>query len=291
MESQDDSQSHDFFCFQVATSAEGYNSGRTYTLRTRSKELYDEILPLLTKLSKKARRRAEAHTLFQKCQWTVRKIYTHSASQTFIALVIMGVSNDSCFPSNSSLHPNRVVLARPPFVDHARARAELRVHHRRGAVQPDPLHRRAPRRPPRQVQPPLHRLLHPRAPRLRLLLLAPALPPRPLVLARRLCGAPRTARSRPSAPGPRGTSVPIHDPDPIGIASKVRPTYPAVAPARLVLVVAAVNIHGPEPIWNTIMVRPTHSAQSPQRHAREAARACIEGIRGSGARRRETGPP
>ena len=98
MESQDDSQSQDFFCFQVATRAEGYNSGRTYTLRTRSKELYDEILPLLIKMSKKARRRAEARTFFRKCQWKVRKIYTHYGAQSFIALIIMGVSIEYNFP-------------------------------------------------------------------------------------------------------------------------------------------------------------------------------------------------
>ena len=92
--SHDDSggQSQDFFCFQVATNAEGYNSGRTYTFRTRSKELYEETLPLLTSLAKKAKRRAQAHTLFRICQWRVRKVYSHSICQSIIALVIMGVS-------------------------------------------------------------------------------------------------------------------------------------------------------------------------------------------------------
>ena len=90
-----DSQSQDFFCFQVATNAEGYNSGRTYTLRTRDKQLYDEILPLLIKLSKKARSRARAHSLFQKCQWKVSKFYSHNICQSIIATVIMGVRSPS----------------------------------------------------------------------------------------------------------------------------------------------------------------------------------------------------
>ena len=86
------SQPQDFFCLQVATNAEGYNSGRTYTFRTRSKELYDEILPLLNKLAKNARRRARAQTFFRKCQWKVRKVYSHSICQSIIALIILGVS-------------------------------------------------------------------------------------------------------------------------------------------------------------------------------------------------------
>ena len=133
-----DRQSQDFFCFQVGTSAEGYNSGRTYTLRTDSKRLYDEILPLLTKLSKKARRRAEAHTLFQKCQRKVRKIYSHNFCQSFIALIIMGVSIQF-FVS--------LRIAFPPMCESYRA--ELRVHHRRGAVQPVPVQQREPLPAPR----------------------------------------------------------------------------------------------------------------------------------------------
>ena len=90
-----DGQSQDFLCFQVGTNPEGYNSGRTYTLRTHSKKLYDETLPLLIKFAKKARKRAQARSLFQKCQLVVRRIYSHHICQSSLALIIMGVSNSS----------------------------------------------------------------------------------------------------------------------------------------------------------------------------------------------------
>ena len=88
-----DSQSQEYFCFQVGTNAEGYNSGRTYTVRTHSKRLYEETLPLLIKFSKNARRRAQARSFFRKCQLEVRRIYSHRICQSTIALIIIGVSN------------------------------------------------------------------------------------------------------------------------------------------------------------------------------------------------------
>ena len=87
--------SQDHFCFQIATNPEGYNSGRTYTLRTSSKGLYHEILPLMDKLLKNARRRARATTLFRKFQWKVRKVYSNNLCQSIIAVIIMGVSRPS----------------------------------------------------------------------------------------------------------------------------------------------------------------------------------------------------
>ena len=93
----DNGQSQDFFCLQVATNAEGYNSGRTYTFRTRSKDLYEDILPLLSKLAKNARRRAQARTWFRKLQWQVRRVYSLKICQSTIALIIMGVSPPCCF--------------------------------------------------------------------------------------------------------------------------------------------------------------------------------------------------
>ena len=82
----------DYFCWQIATNSEGYNSGRTYTLRTNSKSQYDDILPLMKRLVKVSKRRAQATTFFRKCQWRVRKIYAHNMCQAIVAVIIMGVS-------------------------------------------------------------------------------------------------------------------------------------------------------------------------------------------------------
>ena len=179
-----ESQSPEYFCLQIATNSEGYNSGRTYTLRTRSKELHDEVLSLLKKLAEKSKKRAEANTWFRKCQWQVRAVYDHNISQSIIALIIMGVSSP---PSSTTFTFRSALLSL-----HRRSRpvpAELRLHPRRGAVQPVPAHQPGPRPAALPVQRPLHHALHPRAPRLRLRPLAQALPPRPLLLARHLCGA------------------------------------------------------------------------------------------------------
>ena len=92
------SKSQDYFCLQIATNPEGYNSGRTYTFRTYSKELYDEVLPFLTKLFKKAKRRARANTVFRKCQWQVKKVYSNNICQSIMAVVIMGVSRLGTIP-------------------------------------------------------------------------------------------------------------------------------------------------------------------------------------------------
>ena len=77
---------------QVATNPSGYNSGRNYNMRTKSKETYDEVLHLLSKLSKAARRRAEGSTLFRKTQMKVRKICEQHIFQSVIAAIIVGVS-------------------------------------------------------------------------------------------------------------------------------------------------------------------------------------------------------
>ena len=61
-----DGQPEGHFCIRVGTSAEGYNSGRTYTLRIQSQELYDDTLPLLMKLTANAKAHAEADTLYRK---------------------------------------------------------------------------------------------------------------------------------------------------------------------------------------------------------------------------------
>ena len=85
-------QSQNHFCLQVATNSLGYNSGRSYMLRSVSSSSRDEVLVLLSKLSKDARKRAKAKTGFQKLQLKIKKYYEKDFVQGFIAMIIMTVS-------------------------------------------------------------------------------------------------------------------------------------------------------------------------------------------------------
>ena len=85
-------QPHDYYYLQIATNPEGYNSGRTYHLRTQSKSMHEQVVPLLSKFSKDARRRAESSTVFRKSQIQVKKIYERTVCQAAIAIIILGVS-------------------------------------------------------------------------------------------------------------------------------------------------------------------------------------------------------
>ena len=173
-------QSQNHFCLQVATNPLGYNSGRSYMLRSVSSSSRDEVLVLLSKLSKDAKKRAKAKTGFQKLQLKTKKYYEKDFVQGFIALIIMTVSVTR--PASPRLH-----FVSSSFLI-AVSESELLLHHHGGAVP-------QPRRQPRRVQncprpaPPapqhlLHRFLHNRARRHRLLKLAAAPPLRRLVPAR-----------------------------------------------------------------------------------------------------------
>ena len=82
------------YVLQIATNPESYNSGRTYYLRTTSKETYDEIVPLLSNYAQAARERAIASTVFQRAQLRVRNVYQHVVCQSIFAMIIIGVSAD-----------------------------------------------------------------------------------------------------------------------------------------------------------------------------------------------------
>ena len=82
------------FCLQIATSPTGYNSGRSYMLRTDSAVTQEDTILLLSKLSKDAKKRAAASTLFRKLQRKVKKFYERDFCQGFVALIIMMVSAD-----------------------------------------------------------------------------------------------------------------------------------------------------------------------------------------------------
>ena len=116
-------QSQNYFCFQVATNPMGHNSGRSYMLRSKSRSARDEILLLLSKLSKEARQRAEARTGFQKLQLKVKKYYERDFCQSVIALVIMAVIVQHC-------HWFHLVVS----LQTVSCVAELLLHHYGGTV-------------------------------------------------------------------------------------------------------------------------------------------------------------
>ena len=80
------------YVLQVATNPDGHNSGRSYYLRTNSKETFEEIFPLLSNYARVARERAQASTYFRRAQLRVRSIYQHIICQSIFALIIFGVS-------------------------------------------------------------------------------------------------------------------------------------------------------------------------------------------------------
>ena len=84
--------SHEHFCLQITTDPESHNSGRSYYMRTSSKEEYDSFFLSLTKFTKTARKKAQASTVFQKAQLRVRKTYGRFECQCIFALIIIGVS-------------------------------------------------------------------------------------------------------------------------------------------------------------------------------------------------------
>ena len=88
------------FILQIASNPEGHNSGRSYYLRTWSKEVHEEIFPLLNQLVKNARKRSGGSSAFQRAQRKIRKLYGHFICQSIFAFIIVGVSiecNDFLF--------------------------------------------------------------------------------------------------------------------------------------------------------------------------------------------------
>ena len=76
--------------FQISTQIGGHNSGRTYYLRIRSNT--NELFSDIKRLSKIARKRAEARTLLQRAQLRVRKFYESDPVQAVSKILIGFVS-------------------------------------------------------------------------------------------------------------------------------------------------------------------------------------------------------
>ena len=93
LQDDEDSTSRLFVnAIQIATIADGYNSGRSYYLQAESSEDKQKIIEQLRALTEIARKRAEVKTLFRKVQDRVRKVYNTRIFQCSAALLIVAVS-------------------------------------------------------------------------------------------------------------------------------------------------------------------------------------------------------
>jgi hypothetical protein len=77
--------------FQIKTSVDGYNSGRTYYIKASSEEQCSEILKKLAESARAARQLKEAKTRFRASQQRVREVYRSSICQGIVACMIVAV--------------------------------------------------------------------------------------------------------------------------------------------------------------------------------------------------------
>jgi hypothetical protein len=81
-----------FFGFQINTSKEGYNSGRTYHIQAHSKENCENAVSMLSQYSQKAKSAVQKRTEFEKSQHFVRKIHNSVWYQTVATTLILAVN-------------------------------------------------------------------------------------------------------------------------------------------------------------------------------------------------------
>ena len=86
-----ESEAKEPLALQIATVAEGYNSGRPYYIQLETIQSLQSLKKLLLKNSKAARKRAEARTTFRRIQYAVREVYDSQPFQIFVASLIAGV--------------------------------------------------------------------------------------------------------------------------------------------------------------------------------------------------------
>ena len=77
--------------FQIATSPDGYNSGRTYYLRAESTQERHQILQAWQRLAQEAAHIMEGKTRFRRIQDSVRRVYLSNLFQGFAAALIIAV--------------------------------------------------------------------------------------------------------------------------------------------------------------------------------------------------------
>ncbi len=77
--------------FQIRTSVDGYNSGRTYYIKATSEEQCAEILSKLAASARASRQIKEAKTRFRASQERVREMYRSTICQGIVAAMIVAV--------------------------------------------------------------------------------------------------------------------------------------------------------------------------------------------------------
>lgn len=76
---------------EIKTIREGYNSGRTYYLRSKIDADSRKLIESLSSLAKNARRKAEARSQLEMVQLKFRNFYNSSSFQAIIVLLITTV--------------------------------------------------------------------------------------------------------------------------------------------------------------------------------------------------------
>jgi hypothetical protein len=75
----------------IETSADGYNSGRTYYLQAENQASRRDIMRKISHNSKKAFEKAHAHSSFSRAQRRVKRVYRSEVFQKFVAFLIVSV--------------------------------------------------------------------------------------------------------------------------------------------------------------------------------------------------------
>ena len=86
IEEVDDLNSENKTAIHIATEQAGNNSGRDYYLQSCSKEL-EGILVILRTLSREAKKHCDNHSIFQRAQKKVKRLYEATPTQAFICLL------------------------------------------------------------------------------------------------------------------------------------------------------------------------------------------------------------
>jgi hypothetical protein len=96
---------------QIKTIPEGFNSGRTYYLKTSSDDNGNLIISKLETAIRHHRKKHEIHTRFEKSQKSVKKFISSTFFKSASCLLILAVRNT---PAALQQHRNRIFLLRKP---------------------------------------------------------------------------------------------------------------------------------------------------------------------------------
>ena len=97
--------------FQIRTSVDGYNSGRTYYIKATSEEQCAEILTKLAASARASRQIKEAKTRFRASQERVREMYRSSICQGIVAAMIVAVPTPPLTRSSAVFQVTQVCWA------------------------------------------------------------------------------------------------------------------------------------------------------------------------------------